>query len=117
MMPSMTPSLSRSWAVIFMLVAASTARLESRHRIEAAASGAAVVLMRLRPMAIYLIGVVSVLGAWSLAMVRVVDHPLGGRPVDASGRQSSRGRPSITASNVCAASRTRHKCAATSTAR
>jgi hypothetical protein len=38
---------------------------------------AAVVLMRLRPMAIYLIGVVSVLGAWSLAMVRIVDHPLG----------------------------------------
>ena len=41
MMPSMTPSCSRSWAVIFMAVATSWARVASRHRIEAAASGEA----------------------------------------------------------------------------
>jgi len=39
MMPSITPSRSRSWAVIFIAVAASEARPWSRHRIEAAPSG------------------------------------------------------------------------------
>src|SRR5262249_54170465 len=39
MMPSMMPNLTRSWAVIFMLVAASSALVVSRHRIEAAPSG------------------------------------------------------------------------------
>jgi len=43
MIPSIIPSLSRSWAVIFIFVAASTARVESFHRIEAAASGEATV--------------------------------------------------------------------------
>jgi len=38
-MPSMIFSSSRSWAVIFMPVAASLARVESCHRIEAAPSG------------------------------------------------------------------------------
>ena len=41
--PSMMPNLSKSWAVIFILVAASGARAESRHRIEADASGEATV--------------------------------------------------------------------------
>jgi hypothetical protein len=39
MMPSMILSCNRSCAVIFMLVAASLARVESCHRIEAAPSG------------------------------------------------------------------------------
>jgi hypothetical protein len=41
--PSIMPNLIRSWAVIFMLVAASCAREESRQRIEADASGEATV--------------------------------------------------------------------------
>ena len=43
MMTSITPSPLRSWAVTFMLVAASMARAASRHRIDAAASGEATV--------------------------------------------------------------------------
>src|SRR6476469_6558588 len=43
MMTSITPNVLRSWAVIFMLVAASMALAESRHRMEAAASGEATV--------------------------------------------------------------------------
>lgn len=37
----------------------------------------AVVLMRLRPLPVYLIGIVSVASAWCLAMNREVWHPLG----------------------------------------
>src|ERR1700730_4555010 len=39
MITSMTPNWSRSWAVIFMLVAASIALAESRHRMDAGGSG------------------------------------------------------------------------------
>jgi hypothetical protein len=38
---------------------------------------AVIVLMRLRPLAIYLISLLSVTLTWSLSMYRYVDHPLG----------------------------------------